>query len=392
MTSDVYDSDDALNRSPQLVAQKVNYQVEEPRPPFARPESPKRNATGKDAAGTPGRSRKLMPESNVQTRLGDSVLMRFLEPNRPDIWEFEEKDPLNQPWPPPDRNPLEDRKPVQKKEESLKQTAEEAVHQLQPKDPPGLETKPVSSPVAVQPPGMKKELNSPGQRPRLPPISALDTSLGDPPRFFPPHGDSTKCSPEEPARVSLPSLQSPQSSTNFPDQKNTQSLPSIQSALSGLTPTEFPPSRINGLPPPYPYPGTAGSMAPRHDPPHDRRISGPLPPHHIPPSPFSHFSPTSAKDMSNNPSPASQPTFWRRPSQSQAEMGHGTSPYEMPPVSAQSPTTGYPTPTEHVNAVPGELTSLSSNPSTAGTGTTGNYKCSHPGCTAASFQTQYLLK
>jgi hypothetical protein len=62
---------------------------------------------------------------------------------------------------------------------------------------------------------------------------------------------------------------------------------------------------------------------------------------------------------------------------------------------AKSPATSYPTPTEPVAPTAGERTSFSSHPSPEdGSAITniGVYKCTHPGCTAAPFQTQYLLK
>jgi hypothetical protein len=92
----------------------------------------------------------------------------------------------------------------------------------------------------------------------------------------------------------------------------------------------------------------------------------------------------SMKDSSTNPSPASHSSFWRGPS----EMISAQTPFEASPMAATSPATNYPTPTEQVGA---GMDRVSLAPPQNG-GPVGSYKCTHPGCTAAPFQTQYLLK
>ncbi|KAJ5115446.1 hypothetical protein NUU61_001205 [Penicillium alfredii] len=395
MTSDVYDSDDACNRSPPPVAQKISYAVQEPLPPFVHPGSPEGDVE-KPAKGTPGRSRKHLPETRTQTRLGDSVLISYLDPSRPDIANHARDHPLTD-WPPPLDRPalVEKRKPEPAPTPGPSlgaptlPTAAQAVAQLQDRRP--SDDKPVSPrtkfpplPLPVAPIEVKNEVFSPVQPPRLPSISGPDRRPSEDPSLKKPnHSPSIK------ARVSLPSLQSfhsPPDSATPPDSNsnsNSQVLPSIHSALGGLSPKSFPSGRINSLPPPYPYPSCPVSAAPRNESHLERILPGQF---QVPPSPFSHFSPVSTKDMSTNPSPASQVSYWRTPSQT--EMHPAASPYDMS-ITAKSPATGYPTPTEQVSAGSGDRTSLSSNPST--NGSIGSFKCTHPGCTAPPFQTQYLL-
>lgn len=61
-------------------------------------------------------------------------------------------------------------------------------------------------------------------------------------------------------------------------------------------------------------------------------------------------------------------------------------------MTAKSPATSYPTPTEQVGVCMGDRHPLAVSTPQANGGPVGSYKCTHPGCTAAPFQTQYLLK
>jgi hypothetical protein len=97
----------------------------------------------------------------------------------------------------------------------------------------------------------------------------------------------------------------------------------------------------------------------------------------------------SMKDSSTNPSPASHGVFWRGPTQT--DILTAPTPYEASPMTATSPTS-YPTPTEQVGTGMSDRVSLAASTPQANGGPTGSYKCTHPGCTAAPFQTQYLLK
>lgn len=481
MTSDIYDSDDAMGRSPPPKPAKPKYGLDEPPPPFVNVDDENdAKSTVKDPKGTLDRSRKPhLPETQTRTCLGDSVLMSYLGPDclevaaavrdspysdwshkqdrLPKDWKVTplssgteegpgEKEGINLggwdkggggrrggsgsdmdvdktektpvPTPAPTLEPAPILKPIPglgsaaEDEAKFKSVVEQGVPQLQVNEKkdrlaslsPHLKALPPVLPPPAPPSDFKSEFVSPRQRPRLQSITEFPPVRPSP--------DLLKRSPELGHRVSLPSLQSlsPPSSTTgtSPDSAgynlNTKTLPSIQSALGGFSPSEFPSTRPNALPPPYPYSSCPGS-ATSTDSPHDRQLPRQFLPSHIPPSPFSHLSPISAKEHSNNPSPASQPSsaFWRGPPpppppppQPAADTPHpAPSPYDTSPMSTTSPLTSYPTPTEPVAPTPGssaDRTPLSSNAALNGAGATGSYKCTHPGCTAAPFQTQYLLK
>lgn len=405
MTSDTYDSDDAMNWSPPPVAQKIKYEVDEPLPPFVTDG----DATEKCARGTPGRSRKPhLPETQAQTRYGDSVLISYLEPARPDIAAHEREFPLAEWSLKQDRAVERKLAPVEAGNDKFK-SWENVAHQLQGDDLKRDRNTSLSprNKLPLPPPPVPVDINCEFVSPRQPPpvlpsVQASDRRPSEGKLRLSPPKDNLRPSPNLKNRLSLPSLQflqSPPSSCagTSPDTagSNNQVLPSIRSALDGLSPNEFPSSRHNGFPPPYSLPGSATS---RNDSPHDRQLPQFLP-QQIPPSPFSHFSPVSVKDASNNPSPASQTPFWRGPPpppppQPPPETHHAATPYDMSTMTTESPATSYPTPTEQVGPVagPGGRDSFSSNPSPNGAPATGCYKCTHPGCTAPPFQTQYLLK
>ncbi|KAJ5363777.1 uncharacterized protein N7496_009490 [Penicillium cataractarum] len=481
MTSDIYDSDDAMGRSPPLKAAQPKYGPDEPPPPpFVTVNDENRTKPAvKDPKGTLDRSRKPhLPETQTQTRHGDSVLMSYLGPDCPEVAAHARDHPYSDWSPKQDRLPVDWNAPpppsrkddgpgekegiqlggwdkvgggggavggsgngmgVQKppiptpvpapaptiiskpiagpgstvdEEAKFKSVVEQGVPQLQVDEKadrhtsisPHMKPLPPVLPPPAPPSDFKSEFVSPRQRPRLQSITEFPPVRPSP--------DLLKRSPELGHRVSLPSLQSlsPPSSTAgaSPDSAggnhNTKTLPSIQSALGGFSPSEFPPTRLNALPPPYPYSSCPGS-ATSADSPHDRQLPRQFLPSHIPPSPFSsHLSPISVKDHSNNPSPASQPSsaFWRGPPpppppppQPAADTPHHVpSPYDTSPMTAKSPLSSYPTPTEQVAPTPGssERTPLSATAPLNGAGATGSYKCTHPGCTATPFQTQYLLK
>ncbi|KAJ5179142.1 hypothetical protein N7492_002352 [Penicillium capsulatum] len=388
MPSDIYDSDDAMNRSPPLVAQKIKYEVEEPPPPFVS--AADRDAPEKSAKGTSDRSRKPhLPESQTQTRHGDSVLISYLAPQCPDIADYARDHPLSlSGWSPKQDGGLDRPKRDGSNESSSTGPRLPGTGGVtRPRSPP------IRFPTLPPPAPPPRDINNDPRRPRLLSITAPPDrrTSEDRPRLSPPFKDSTNASPE--SRVTLPSLQSLQSPASscagtLPDtgSANTQVLPSIQCALGNLSQSELGSARPS-LPSAFPYSSTPVSATSRNDSPHDRHLPGQFP---IPPSPFSHFSPVSLKDASANPSPASQPSFWRAvppPPPPPAETQPAT-PYEMSPMTAKSPATNYPTPIEQVPPEGSERGSFS-NPSV--NGAPGNYKCNHPGCTAPPFQTQYLL-
>lgn len=403
MPSDIYDSDDAMNRSPPLVPQQIKYGPEElPPPPFVSAADRERDRAEaeKSAQGTPDRSRKpYLPETRTQTCHGDSVLIGYLAPERQDIAAYARDHPLtlSDGSPKHDRGPV-DRPPAPSRPSNADQEAKSTG--VLPLPGPGDVVRPRSPPsrfptlpLPAPPP---RDINNDARRPSLLSITAPTDRRPsiDPPRLEPPFKDSAQASPE--SRFTLPSLQSlnsPPSScaATSPDtgSANNQTLPSIHSALGALSPHELPSARP-ALPPSFPFASNPASATSRNDSPLDRHLPGQF---QIPASPFSHFSPVSTKDVSNNPSPASQLSFCRvaPPPHPPAEShSHPATPYDMSPMTAKSPAAGYPTPIEQI---PPESSDRASFSSASGmNGATGNYKCTHPGCTAPPFQTQYLLK
>lgn len=425
-----------MNRSPPPVAVCPKYEPDDARPPFVPPSD---DVPEKDDKGTPERSRKPhQPETQTQTRFGDSVLINFLAPGRPDIAAYErdnsltdcfrknrapvEKNTLKAPGPLVSK-PLEPTKPTPtepvnlKEEEHLEEPSGSQLRKdherpLSPRNKL-LAPLPRLAPSVDTPRSL--DFPSPAQRPHRLSVSTLthpDRKLS-----FDHHPLSDiKKSPDLKNRISLPSLQSlsPPSScaATSPDNGgtnigsgngNTQVLPSIQSALNGLSSSDFPPARLNGISP-YSYPPSSSSQ---NDSPHDRQLTRQFFPPSQMPTPYSHFSPVSAKDASNNPSPATS-SYWRPPlpappppppppppSQPADTPHHAPTPYDMSPMTAKSPATSYPTPTEQIAPTPpsGERAAFNAIPQPPnGITVPGSYKCTHHGCTAAPFQTQYLLK
>ncbi|KAJ5403687.1 hypothetical protein N7509_003558 [Penicillium cosmopolitanum] len=433
--TDLYDSDDAMNRSPPPVAVCPKYEPDDARPPFVPPSD---DVTEKGDKGTPERSRKPhQPETQTHTRFGDSVLINFLAPGRPDIAAYERDNSLTDCFrknrSPVDKKPLdgpgglvskpiEPPKPTTAEPVSLKE--EEPLEKSLGDQPRKDHERPLSPPNKLPTPlprlapsvdtPRSLDFPSPAQRPHRLSVSTLTHPERKLSLDHHPLSD-IKQSPELKNRFSLPSLQSlsPPSScaatspenggtNNSSGNPNTQVLPSIQSALSGLSSSDFPPARLNAISP-YSYPPSSSSQ---NDSPHDRQLTRQFFPPSQMPTPYSHFSPVSAKDASNNPSPATS-SYWRPPlpappppppppppSQPAETPHHAPTPYDMSPMTAKSPATSYPTPTEQIAPTPpaGERAAFNAAPQPPnGLTVPGSYKCTHPGCTAAPFQTQYLL-
>lgn len=383
----MYDSDDAFNRSPPMEAMKPNYgENETPPPPFV--------STSEKDADAAGSRKPNQPKPQNSTREGDRVLMEFLAPYHPEIAAAARNSPL-EPLPgnqknhkqPPDFDPRDPKRsnpfardePAAKLSLELKAPSGSASYNKIEKKPPRLEP----APVPLQPMQPDVEVKTEVvQRERLPSLSGQTPRLSQ----VLPH---LKTSPERDPHIPLPSLKliEPSSGSCFektPDSSNKQTLPSIHKALSALSDFGAPP--VNTMSSPFPFSSCPTSTTSGNDSPFDRAFPGKF---SIPASPFSHFSPVSMKDSSTNPSPASHSSFWRGPPQS--EMLSVQTPYEASPMTAKSPATSYPTPTEQVGAGMGDRHSLSASTPQAN-GPVGSYKCTHPGCTAAPFQTQYLLK
>ncbi|CAI7595182.1 unnamed protein product [Penicillium glandicola] len=373
----MYDSDDAFNQSPPMEAIKPNYGEKETSPP------PFVSSIKKDAG--PRKPNQLEPQSS--TREGDRVLMGFLAPNNPEIAAAARISPLELKnyKQPPDFDPRDQKRsnPFARDELRLKESfplvepeAGSASYKDTKKKPPLVELKPVpAQPTLPTLPDVvvKKEV----QRERLQPFSEPS------PRTL--HHLQTSTPDIKPQLPSLKLLQSSGSCfEKSPDSSNKQTLPSIDKALSALS--DFGPPPLNTMSSPFPFSSCPTSTTSGNDSPFDRSFPGKF---SIPASPFSHFSPVSMKESSTHPSPASHSSFWRGPPQ--PEMLSVQTPYEPSPMAAKSPANSYPTPTEQVGASMGDRHSLAASTPQANGGPVGSYKCTHPGCTAAPFQTQYLL-
>ncbi|KAI2715212.1 transcriptional regulator family: C2H2 zinc finger [Penicillium roqueforti] len=375
----MYDSDDAFNRSPPLEAMKPNYGESETLPPFV-------SASEKEADAEGSRKpNQLKPQNS--TREGDRVLMEYLAPHHPEIAAAARISPL-EPLPgnlknhkqPPDFDPRDSKRlnssakegqPKPELKAAPGPVSGSASHKSKPPRRRSLPFKP------IQPDNKVKDEFVPRER-----LQSLSGSVQRPQQVLP----HLKTPPEREPQIPLPSLKLIQSSSGSclaksPD-SNKQTLPSIHKALSALS--DFGAPTVNTMSSPFPF-SCPGSSTSGNDSPFDRTFPGKF---SIPASPFSHFSPVSMKDSPTNPSPASHSSFWRGPPHS--EMLSVQSPYEASPMTAQNPATSYPTPTEQVGASMGDRHSLAASTPQAN-GPLGSYRCTHSGCTAAPFQTQYLL-
>jgi hypothetical protein len=361
----MYDSDDLCNRSPPLVATNPNYGEDEQSPPPFENETPA------------GQSRN-QPEPPRSTYEGDRVLMGHLAPNQPYIAEIARHCPLDS---------GDGKRPTQPADFDTRELKPIVVSNLaRPREPLVSH---IARPTETEPPievtNVEGKIQFKQVLPSIQPMIDVKSEFVPKSRL---HSiseigrrasqDFNKASsPELKSRLSLQPIKSPEESSlaKSPDtSNNSQTLPSIHKALSALS--DFGPS-VNTMSSPYPFSSCPGSTTSGNDSPFDR-FPAKFP---VPASPYSHISPVSMKDSSTNPSPASHSSFWRGPS----ELVSAQTPYETSSMTAASPAINYPTPTEPVGVGMGERGSLQN-------GQVGSYKCTHPGCTAAPFQTQYLLK
>ncbi|PWY86974.1 hypothetical protein BO70DRAFT_288035 [Aspergillus heteromorphus CBS 117.55] len=389
---------------PGLQATKVDYGLKESPPPFDTGDlSPKDGGPkhDEDEATFPGSTRKLPEFSKPDPTSGNSVLIRHLAPNRPDIAFFENEHhfrailtddspqvlPKMKPRPEiPHPEPME-AQPVDQSD--AERAAREALFLISPNEP-----KDESAPSA----SLKEALSQP-----LP--SSKEASLKEEPQQTPPNIPHLLPHPFIPQERKLsdpdsrlskllitptePTAQLPALHSSALGNSLDHSLPSLQTALAGVT--DVPPhssaARINGTSS-YTLPPVTASSPPisRSDTVWEHQRLGQFPPPQVPPSPYSHLSPASSKEMSAMSSPASQQSYWRPPLK--ADLNYLTSPYEAAPSTVKSPATSYPTPTDQTPAATCDRPY--STPSN-GVVPTCTYKCRHPGCTAAPFQTQYLL-
>lgn len=448
-SSEYYDLDDVGNRSPLPEKVTVDYGPHLSPPPSVPASSSSPTPESEDQASEAGIEKKTKrlkkPKSKRKKHkasIGDTVLLTYLDPNRPDIAQQAGQKVLNS----ASQSEAEDEEEeeaegndgvvamgvVQKSEDETYNNSSEAILTAQaakalavvkddlemvdaPQDQPSEQKKedlpdapttngvihrdrePESSQAFTKPgpPAARSALNviPPPRQPRPPLVISNERSRSVEERHR--DEDSTPISPNlakyamspsdaDPESI-LPAMQkSPPRSASAHSPEGTQSLPSLHTTLSGLSD-----SGINGINATSPFPPSAGHSPQfvRHST-FSSQTTGPSPGAYSQPSPV-----RSPPGYSGQPS---HPSYWRRaptegsmstPSTYEASTPASTS----GPASAQS----YPTPNvqDHRGSVEGSSTpQLLNGPLQAnGPFTSSTFKCTYAGCTAAPFQTQYLL-
>lgn len=417
MDEDYYDQDDGP-RSPGLEKSKIYYAPKESPPPFlvdkgSDSEAPKKFA---DEGTSQDCSRKRQQPSKPGTTEGNSVLIRHLDPNRPDIAAYERSHPLSEDLRHEDDfllNKTQLRRPdpplptdeSPKPPSDLNEAAKSALSLLLGKEAPKPEEA-TPLPLVLPPVGAadsppKKELfktllnddhDSIKREPDTPPISQPSSNPYAPEANAP---EAKRVKSESPlSRFIIPtseaSTQNLLPALDSPD--NSHTLPSLQTALGLQNVPPKDPARPNGSSP-FSLPPVTATSPPglRTETAWEHQRAGPFGAQ-IPPSPYSHWSPasTTARDLSAVSSPASQNSHWRS---LKSDISYLKSPYEVPPPAAKSPATSYPTPTDQTPASTCDRTPYNApTPSNGAAVSTGAFKCGWPGCNAPPFQTQYLLK
>ncbi|KAL4929319.1 uncharacterized protein BDV17DRAFT_290963 [Aspergillus undulatus] len=383
------------HESPGLEVFKPNFELNESTPPpFAtQSQSPGSNGAKQQDKDPFNKSRQL--HLQIGQAAATASLLQSSAPNNPEIWRYEKEYPLT--VDPPvfghgfHRALKPDSAKFSKKPELVKpdliKVSEQALDLLPDAEGP---QPPLGNKRTLPPPS---ELVEVSQAPRPPPNGQ--------PRFErSPSSPLSKfliTAPE--SRDSLPKLRDPTRALS-PVESSTR-LPPIQTQLGPvLPPPNGPPLRPVGtpsysippaLPPSLPPVSAVSPPLTRVDPsPREPYRLAPLqPPPKIPPSPYSHLSPASSQAISAVSSPVSTQTYWRN------SKPPPPYPYDPPSTASnRSPALNYPTPIERTSTVVGGCDPGGYAPSPQGTvpsGPTGTFKCSHPGCNAAPFQTQYLL-
>ncbi|KAL4956697.1 hypothetical protein BDW69DRAFT_192243 [Aspergillus filifer] len=379
------------HESPGLEVIKPNFGPREPTPP---PFASQNQSPGSNGVK---RQDKSPPKPYLQLEVGgaaaNAALLRLNNPNNPDIWRYEQEHPLtvepspgpgfHRPLKPNSGNPLKRRVP-EFKPDDIQKISEQALDLI-------TETEPLPRVDARKLP---------------PPSELVEGPLGAraPPNSQPSHDRSSSSplskfhinAPE--SRDSLPKLRDP-TTARSPEESSTR-LPPIQTQLGPVLPPPVAPALRPVGPPSYSIPPALPPSLPpvsavsppltRVDPsPREPYRLAPLqPPAKVPPSPYSHLSPASSQGISVVSSPVSTQAYWRT---SKPPVPY---PYDTPSTaSTRSPALNYPTPIDRPSAgacdtgvyTPSSQVTL---PSSAPMGT---FKCTHPGCNAAPFQTQYLL-
>lgn len=379
---DVYDSDDALNRSPRLQPSVIKYGPDESVPPFLQGKQQRASANGKrDSSSSPtsseGRSPKRRQSRKLKPSLADVVLLNNLAPNNPELARQ-----IGEGSPPVDTDSEDDSRTrvahiSSKSNDTQIVAAKDALNLMTEEPKPSL-------------PSFQESFQGLVSQDPILAESPFPVRQTSPPRSLKPLGrprqDSLAASNvgrytiHPLNNIDFPALQAPTpSAAGSPD--SSQNLPSIGQALASLD--SGPVSTPFAAPTPTPQlsrgPSTLSTIS-----------TGPTPESSYAPSqmptPYSHPSPMSLKDPSAT-SPLSQPQYAMQiPS-----LTHDTSTMTVYSEASlrgasvgRSPTHSYPTPTELRAA--GEEHPDGMIPGT------NMYKCPYPGCTAGAFQTQYLLK
>ena len=430
MTSDIFDPDEGLHQSPKLKPLKINYKREESPPPYL-PDSSSHSSSSSSSdsdrpnrPAQPGGSRKRSKrrvKSRTRPSQGDAVLVSYLgNHNRPDIAQEVGQRPLNS----ASQSEAESDEemviaPVIPAKDAAA-TAQAALSHLSTGDDrvrDGLTAQHaivdgvkhallscvgrkhghdgnVNKPLPAE--DAAKDLLHLSSPKSTRPVPKVSTNLQ------PQQDDSLATSPnlakfaitasESSNKETLPALQkSPPRSSSTHSPEGSQSLPSLQTAL-GSQLVDSP--MKNGSPYP-PVSATSPTIA------RPALASGPSPylPPSMGPSPSSYASmPTpSSKDSSTMSPPScapSHPTYWRNPPKSEPSYGAVSGSDGFTPSSTDSPSTVYTTPggQERKMSIDGDRPALLNGPLPPnGPFNSTGFKCTYPGCSAAPFQTQYLL-
>jgi hypothetical protein len=446
--TEYYDPDDVGNRSPPPEKVTVHYGPHLSPPPSvptsSSSPSPESDA---DLASDAGIEKKSKQSKKSKTRkkkhkasIGDTVLLNYLDPNRPDIAQEAGQQVLtsasqSEAEDEEEETEVEDGALVMgdaRKQENgvhnnsskailMAQAAEALVReedlemadapQGQPPEPKKEDLAdapttngvirhdrgPESSQAFTKPglPAARSALNviPPPRQPRPPLLISHERPQAVEERSR--DEDSTPISPTlakyamnpsdaDPETI-LPAMQkSPPRSASAHSPEGTQSLPSLHTTLSGLSDPG-----INGINAPSPFPPSAG-----HSPPFVRHST--FSSQTTGPSPASYSHPSPSMSPHGYPGQASHPSYWRRAPTDGSMSTPSTYEASTPAsISGAASAQSYPTPNvqDHRGSVEGSSTpQLINGPLPAnGPFTSSTFKCTYPGCTAPPFQTQYLL-
>ena len=442
-----YDSDDdpLIPRSPGLQETKPRYTPEPTPPPFvpSSSNSPESGESDIDLASDAeiGKPRRLRKGKKARKRRhgpsqGDAVLISYLDPNRPDIAAQAGQTVLNS----ASQSEAEDEEEegeydveemgvVRRSENGVHHTSSEAAltataadalavvrkddlemvdvtegHRSSEKEE-DLRDVPTTNGIVnddqeAEPSPAFARPSSPFSRSgfnlKPPPLRpAISTEAAQSTEERSREEDSTPISPilakfamspseADPESV-LPAMQkSPPRSASVHSPEGSQSLPSLQTTLSGLSDPG-----LNAIHAPSPYAPSSGHSPQfiRHST-FSSQSTGPSP------GTYSHPSPgMSPPGYQGHPS---HPSYWRRAPTDGSMSTPST--HEAPtPASASgpSPAQSYPTPNiqDHRGSVEGSSTPQLLNGPLPPNGpfTSSTFKCTYSGCTAPPFQTQYLL-